>query len=309
MRRTLFLSGALCTLLSLSINAELLYTDSYMARSGIVMKPIATGIPNRVDGRRLLHWRGYVVRPAPLFFHGTELAEESENTLDQIRELIRQNRSRIRYVSIIGHSSSVEDEENRIELSGLAGFFQRVGGRDAMPKSEAVALVNTRLQEVYDALREAGLPASRIYNENRIDRQPFSTEATREGKALNNRVEVAFYATGPLHLSDLHVQFALDSDRILSHYDQRIQTFAQMLRRNPSLRVTIVGHTDRRGGYAYNMDLSKRRAEAVKRRLVELGISSSRIRTEGKGYTQPIARGSSEAAYRKNRRIEAKIYR
>jgi len=289
--------------------ADALYSDSYMQRSGVVASPVETGLPNHVSGRRLLHWSGYIVRLAPLTFRGEDLADESEFTLGQLQKLIRQNRSRIRYVSLIGHSSAVVDEENRMKLNGWVSLWQSLGGRERMEKDEAIDLVNARLRQAYDWVREAGMPAARIYNENRLDRQPLYTEATSEGRLGNNRVDVALYATGPLVLSDLRIQFALDSDRILPDYDQRVAEFAEILRRNPGLSTTIVGHTDRRGGYGYNMDLSRRRAESVKRRLVELGISADRIRTRGRGYTQPVASGHTEAAYRQNRRIEAKIYR
>lgn len=280
-----------------------------MQRSGIVAPKVDTGIPNRVDGNRLLHWHRYIVRLAPVVFHGAEVADESDYTLEQLRELIRQNRSRIRYVGLIGHSSAIVDEENRIELDGWSGLWQHLGGDTRLDRDEAIALVNDRLRQVYDLVRDAGMPASRIYTENRLDRQPLYTEATSDGRLGNNRVEIALYSTGPLHLNDLRIQFALDSDRILPEFDQRIVKFAEMLKHNPYLKVTIVGHTDRRGSYGYNMDLSKRRAIAVKNRLVDLGISGDRIRTEGRGYTQPIARGHSESAYRQNRRIEAKLSR
>jgi len=308
MKKTILFSG-LVGFFTMILSAGHLYTDSYLENSGVVMSPVATGIPNSVRGDSLLHWHRYVVRLAPVYFRGREVRDESDYTLEQLRELIRQNRSKIRYISLIGHSSAVVDDENRMKLDGLTSLFQHLGGREAVPKSEAVELVNSRLRQLYDLVRDAGFPASGIYNENRLDRQPLSTEATSEGRSINNRVEVALYATGPLSLSDLRIRFALDSDRILPGYDERIRNFAKMLEHNPSMRTTIVGHTDRRGSYAYNMDLSKRRAEAVKARLVELGISADRIGTEGRGYTQPIASGSTESAYRQNRRIEAKIYR
>ena len=306
MKKTVLLSGLLAFSL---VSADALYTDTYMQRSGVIAPKVETGLPNHVDGRRLLHWSRYIVRLAPVVFRGTKVADESNYTLEQLRELIRQNRSKIRYVSLIGHSSAVVDEENRIELSGWSGLWQHLGGDPRLEEDQAVALVNDRLRQVYDLVRDAGMPASRIYTENRLDRQPLYTEATAEGRLGNNRVEIALYSTGPLHLNDLRIQFALDSDHILPEYDQRIVKFAEMLKHNPDLKVTIVGHTDRRGSYGYNMDLSKRRALAVKNRLVELGISTDRIRTEGRGYTQPIARGNSESAYRQNRRIEARLSR
>ena len=306
--KTLLLGSLLALGTSLSAGA-LLYTDDYLPQSGITMAPVATHLPNRVDGRRLLHWHRTILRLSPIRFRNGHPDSASQASLDQLRRLIEQNRGKIRYVSLIGHSSAVTDDENRIALGGLAGLWQSLGNTETLSKAEAVSRVNRHLKAVYDRVEAAGMNPARIYSENRLDRQPIATEATAEGRRLNNRVDVALYATGPLSLADLRIQFALDSDRILPDYDSRVREFAELLKSNPSLRTTIIGHTDRQGGYGYNMALSKRRAEAVKARLVQLGVSADRIRTEGKGYTQPIAHGHSEAAYRQNRRIEAKIYR
>ncbi len=289
--------------------ADGLYESSYMEQSGITSPRIDTGLPNQVNGSTLLHWNSYVVRSTPLIFRGTQLDRDSEETLAQIEDLIRENRSRIRYISLIGHSSQVVGREDRIELSGWSSLWQHMGGDHRLDEKEAAELVNHRLKEVYDAVSKAGMPASRIYTENLLDHQPLYTEATSEGRLGNNRVEVTFFSTGPLSLGDLHIQFALDSSRILPSYDERVVRFADLLKRNPTLHAIIVGHTDRRGSYAYNIALSKRRAEAVKARLVELGISPERLQTEGRGYTEPIASGHTESAYRENRRIEARLYR
>ena len=290
------------------LGAGSLYGENYMSGSGVVPAPVSTGIPNSVDGRRLLHWQGYVTRLEPIYFYGNELQDDSELGVEQLRELLRENRSRIRYVSILGHSSAVIDEENRIDEGGWVGLWHGMSdGR--ISKEKAISQVNQRIRAIYDLVREEGIPSSKIYNENRLDRDPLYTEATSEGRAGNNRVAVALFSNGPLILGDLHINFALDSARILPGYDERIARFAKLLKRNPKMNVTIVGHTDRRGAYSYNIGLSKRRAESVKSRLVQLGIPASRIRTEGRGYTQPVAQGHNEAAYRQNRRIEAVLYR
>ncbi len=306
MNKSFFLSMLAASSISM---AGGLYNDTYMQRSGVVAAPVETGLPNHVDGRQLLHWHRYVVRLAPVVFQGTEVVDASEGTIDQLEKLIRQNRSKIRYVSLIGHSSAVVDEENRMDLDGWSGLWQGLGGDPRLKKPQAVRLVNERLRYLYRVVRDAGMPASRIFSENRLDRQLLYTEATAAGRLGNNRVDVALYSTGPLSLADLRIQFALDSDRILPQFETRVADFARLLKQNPGLSTTIVGHTDRRGSYAYNITLSKRRAEAVKARLVELGVSPDRIRTEGRGYTQPLVSGHSEAAYRQNRRIEAKLYR
>jgi outer membrane protein OmpA-like peptidoglycan-associated protein len=72
----------------------------------------------------------------------------------------------------------------------------------------------------------------------------------------------------------------------------------------PSVRVEISGHTDSTGALAYNHDLSRRRAESVKRYLVEHGIDAARIQTRGAGPDEPIDTNRSAAGRAKNRRIE-----
>lgn len=78
---------------------------------------------------------------------------------------------------------------------------------------------------------------------------------------------------------------------------------------NPDIVVEISGHTDSRGGYEMNMNLSKNRAEAVKEWLVAKGISASRIETAGYGPNNPIASNDTEEGRYQNRRIEFKRIR
>lgn len=71
--------------------------------------------------------------------------------------------------------------------------------------------------------------------------------------------------------------------------------------------VIAVGHTDSTGPAGYNQALSNRRAEAVKAYLVNKGIESNRIYTEGKGLTQPVADNSTKEGRAKNRRVEVEV--
>jgi OOP family OmpA-OmpF porin len=73
------------------------------------------------------------------------------------------------------------------------------------------------------------------------------------------------------------------------------------------ISVHIVGHTDDVGAPEFNLDLSKRRAEAVKKYLVDKGIDASRITTEGRGMTDPDVPNDSEENRAKNRRIEFEV--
>ena len=68
--------------------------------------------------------------------------------------------------------------------------------------------------------------------------------------------------------------------------------------------VTIEGHCDERGTEEYNLALGDRRANAVKKYLVRLGVPAKTLRTVSKGELQPAARGSDEDSWGKNRRAE-----
>lgn len=76
------------------------------------------------------------------------------------------------------------------------------------------------------------------------------------------------------------------------------------LKANPGVKILIVGHTDSDGSASSNLTLSKNRADAVKTWLVEKGIAADRIRTDGKGESQPRATNDTAEGKALNRRIE-----
>jgi len=84
-----------------------------------------------------------------------------------------------------------------------------------------------------------------------------------------------------------------------------IKEMATVLKDNPNVRVQVVGHTSSDGDDAANMELSKKRAEAVKAALVkEFSIEASRIEATGKGETQPVADNKTKEGKMQNRRVE-----
>lgn len=84
-----------------------------------------------------------------------------------------------------------------------------------------------------------------------------------------------------------------------------IHEVATAMQENATMRLKIIGHTDNDGPDKSNLDLSQRRAEAVKKALKEqYGIDAGRLESEGKGESQPVADNNSAAAKAKNRRVE-----
>jgi len=71
--------------------------------------------------------------------------------------------------------------------------------------------------------------------------------------------------------------------------------------------VIAVGHTDSVGSDAYNQRLSLARAESVKAYLVSKGVDRQRIRTEGRGESQPVADNATAEGRAKNRRVDIEV--
>ena len=83
-----------------------------------------------------------------------------------------------------------------------------------------------------------------------------------------------------------------------------LSTVLESLRDNPEIRVEIRGYTDNTGSAAVNLNLSQRRAEAVRDYLVGMGITFERLRAIGYGEANPIASNATVDGRAKNRRIE-----
>jgi OmpA-OmpF porin, OOP family len=82
---------------------------------------------------------------------------------------------------------------------------------------------------------------------------------------------------------------------------------AEILLKNPQIKVEIQGHTDYIGSDKYNQSLSLQRAETVKNYFVAFGVSSKRLTTVGYGKSRPIMDNSTEQGRALNRRIELKV--
>lgn len=103
------------------------------------------------------------------------------------------------------------------------------------------------------------------------------------------------------------VTFAVDSTVVSPGFQASLDKVAQSMVRYPDSLIDIYGHTDSTGSDAYNLDLSKRRADAVARYLISRGVSSARIQTQGMGKNYPVADNGTPEGRAINRRVEVKI--
>lgn len=98
------------------------------------------------------------------------------------------------------------------------------------------------------------------------------------------------------------VFFDFDKSDIKPEGRQVLQRQADWLKKYPNVTVTVEGHCDDRGTREYNLALGERRATAVKKMLVALGVPANRISTISYGKERPAVVGDNEAAWAQNRR-------
>ena len=118
--------------------------------------------------------------------------------------------------------------------------------------------------------------------------------------------------SGPTVGSQAHFEQAVNGQNVIYFDTDRynidsadaaaLQTQAQYLAQYPQIRITVEGHADERGTREYNLALGERRANAAKNYLVGLGVDASRVSTVSYGKERPVALGSDEQAWARNRR-------
>src|ERR687884_483523 len=97
------------------------------------------------------------------------------------------------------------------------------------------------------------------------------------------------------------VYFDFDSFVVKDEFRPVIEGNARVLTANHARKMTVEGHTDERGGREYNLALGQKRAEAVAKSLVLLGASENQLEAVSFGKERPVALGSNEEAWARNR--------
>ena len=149
--------------------------------------------------------------------------------------------------------------------------------------------------------------ASVVVSEN--NREIYAQLTITETRAIENKmVDAAAMSkglreTGRIALYGIY----FDTDRAVLKPESRpaLEQIAKLLAAEAQLNVFIVGHTDSQGPYAYNLDLSRRRAEAIAEELVKnYRIGAPRLRTAGVAHLAPVGSNGNEAGRALNRRVE-----
>jgi OmpA-OmpF porin, OOP family len=104
------------------------------------------------------------------------------------------------------------------------------------------------------------------------------------------------------------IQFEAGKDIIKKTSNSILDKVVSVMRANPYYNLEINGHTDNQGIALKNLELSQKRAEAVRNYLIKGGVDASKLTAKGLGQSVPVASNATPAGREKNRRVEFKVY-
>ncbi len=138
---------------------------------------------------------------------------------------------------------------------------------------------------------------------------PFAEEELLQPKSETwveeHRQRLLIYGRSTLPLKAIFFDF--DSYSIRDDMKPRLKEAARYLLNHPEIRLELQGNCDERGSSEYNLALGEKRALAVKRYLVNLGVEPERLETVSFGEERPLDPGHNEKAWALNRRVDLVI--
>lgn len=143
---------------------------------------------------------------------------------------------------------------------------------------------------------------SAIPKEGTAASSPSSQDTVRTG--ARSRGENDSVTRAAAEIAAAMVFFDFDKYAIRQDTRKILDTVADLLKRNPSIRICLHGHCDARGPNEYNYALGERRARAVYGYLTKAGVPAIQLEMVTHGKKNPVMSGETESAYARNRRVE-----
>ena len=199
-------------------------------------------------------------------------------------------------------SQTLAQQASQAAASAQTAAQQRDLANQAQANSEALALL-ARQQAAAEAQQ-----ASEAAQQAQQYRQEREAELTQLQQALGQIAQTRLTAMGlVMTLDNKSIRFDFDKSAIKPEYRDTLNRIAGILMTLKGYRINVYGYTDDVGTQAYNLQLSERRAEAVRNFLVQAGISRTIMSAKGFGKSDPRVPGESEKARAANRRVEIGI--
>jgi len=207
------------------------------------------------------------------------------------------------------HLSYLAEKKSQIAVTVAEGM---IAEGDAQKLNTEMAELIARKQKM-DRERELAAQRARMEADQARIAAQRETESAARAKADAERLMAelselkAKQTERGIVLTIGDVLFAFDKANLSPEADRNVDKLADFLKKYPNRSVLIEGHTDSVGSDEYNLELSRKRAESVKEKLVTDGIDTARITTVGYGKKYPVADNDTAANRALNRRVEVII--
>jgi len=136
--------------------------------------------------------------------------------------------------------------------------------------------------------------------------QTFSMPEVKEGQTYGKTRFTIKYEPPKVYTLD-NVYFDVGRARLREASYTELNELVNYMMRRKNIEIEIAGHTDNTGSKEDNLKLSQRRADRVKKYLINKGIDARRIKAKGYGENQPVAGNNTKEGRQKNRRTEVRI--
>jgi OmpA-OmpF porin, OOP family len=191
--------------------------------------------------------------------------------------------------------TKVTSEVGRV-VAGLSQERQRITGIDAqLTETRTVAEDGVRRAD-----RAAGIATEATGRAERAESKADATDQrlTQLWKNRNARLAV----------ETVTVRFGFNRADLDDRAQSTLRQVVKQLQSKPTLVADLEGYTDSLGDSAYNVQLSQRRVEAVRRFLVEKGVELHRLNAIGLGAARPVADNQTKAGRDQNRRVDVRVF-
>ena len=222
----------------------------------------------------------------------TEVAQLNQQT-EGLRQLVERAQEQ---------SQTLAQQASQAATNAQTAAQQRDLAKQSQANSEAQAeLARQQAASQQQKANEATQQAERY-------RQEREAELAQLQEALGQIAQTRLTAMGlVMTLDSKSVRFDFDKSDIKPEYRDILNRIAGILMTLKGYTINVYGYTDDVGTQTYNLQLSQRRAEAVRNFLVQAGISPTIMSAKGFGKSDPRVPGDSEQARAANRRVEIGI--
>lgn len=225
-----------------------------------------------------------------------ELAILAPAAISQAEEAVRAAEQPVKNEQLSQHLVFVADRKVNIALAQAQSRFAE-DQQKVLAKNRDDARLDARTTEANQAHQDA-----RLARADAADARQESDDAQAQLALLNARESERGWV---VTLGD--VLFDTGKANLKSSTSQHLTNLATFLGKYPQRGAIIEGYTDSVGTEEYNLGLSERRADSVSNLLQAQGVQSSRLSSQGKGESFPVANNESASGRQQNRRVEVII--